>query len=265
MTNSRSCLKKTIGIFLLIYDIEPKHFRKESLIKPKTPIALNIARLSHKGCSKWTALLKGRNNQYIQEENSIREAKVNAKLGLSLDAEQWSKIYKNLRTISFDFNYRYLQYRLNRGLLETNSMNLHILNRAHETRCTFCNRELETIKHLLWDCNVTKTFYRDIKTLLFEKWPNFIWIHSLEWLLFGEIGKSHNNSQRIIILLLIRYIYNRKACRQLPNVEGCKMFLYNTLYLLQKAGEVKSTAMNLSFLNTLEFTNIYKKFDVILN
>ena len=144
-------------------------------------------------------------------------------------------------------------------------MNLHILNRAHETKCTFCNRETETIRHLLWDCNVTKSFYTDMKIILFEKWPNFIWINSLEWLLFGEIGKSHNNSQRIIILLLIRYIYNRKACRQMPSIEGCKMFLYNVLYQLQKAGEVKSTAMNLSFLSTLEFTNIYKKFDVILN
>ena len=140
-------VKKTIGIFLLIYDIEPKHFRRDSLITPRTPIALNIAKISHKGCARWTALLKGRNNLYIQEENTIREAKANTKLGLSLDSEQWTKIYKNLRTISFDFSYRYLQYRLNRGLLETNSMNLHILNRAHETKCTFCNRETETIRH----------------------------------------------------------------------------------------------------------------------
>ena len=250
---------------MLIYDIDIKLFKRETLIKPKTPIALNIAKISHKGCSKWAALLKGRYNSYIQEENRTREAKVNAKLGLSLDTDQWMKIYKNLRTIMFDFNYRYLQYRLNRGLLETNSKNQHVPSRAHETRCTFCNREIETIKHLLWDCDITKSFYTDMKILLFVKWPNFIWINSLEWLLFGEISKSHNNSQRTIILLLIRYIYNRKACKQMPNVEGCKMFLHNTLYQLQKAGEVKSTAMNLSFLSTFEFQNIYKKFDVISN
>ena len=87
-------LKKTIGIFLLLYDINETDFKVESLTLPKTPIALNIAKISEKGCSKWAQLLKGKNDSKIQKENRIREAKLNDALGINLDTRDWKKIYK---------------------------------------------------------------------------------------------------------------------------------------------------------------------------
>ena len=102
-----------------------------------------------------------------------------------------------------------------------------------------------------------------MKTVLIEYWPDFIWIDDIKWVLFGEIGRTHNNSQRIIIILILRYVYMRKAFKQRPTVTGCKNYLHNLLFTLQKAGEVKSTAMNLSFLSKAEFANIHRKFDSV--
>ena len=256
-------LKKTIGIFLLLYDINETDFKVESLTLPKTPIALNIAKISEKGCSKWAQLLKGKNDSKIQKENRIREAKLNDALGINLETRDWKKIYNSLGTISFDFKYRYFQYRINRGLLETNSRNRKVPSRVHDIMCNFCNSNVETLRHLLWDCNITKDFYNEMKTVLIAIWPDFIWINDLKWVFFGEIGRTHNNSQRIIVLFILRYLYMRKAFKQRPTVLGCKNYLHNLLFTLQKAGEVKSTAMNLAFFSKAEFANIYRKFDII--
>ena len=256
-------LKKTIGIFLLVYDIKESDFKVESLNLPKTPIALNIAKISEKGCSKWALLLKGKNDSAIQKENRIREEKLNDALGIHIETKEWKKIYNSLGTISFDFKYRYFQYRINRGLLETNSKNRHVPSRVHDTMCNFCNRSVETIRHLLWECDITKDFYNEMKEVLIENWPDFIWINDIKWLLFGDIGRTHNNSQRIIIILILRYVYMRKAFKVRPTVSGCKNYLHNLLFTLQKAGEVKSTAMNLTFFSKAEFVNVYRKFDNI--
>ena len=55
----------------------------------------------------------------------------------------------------------------------------------------------------------------------------------------------------------------RKAYGVRPTVTGCKNYLHNLLFTLQKAGEVKSTAMNLTFFSKAEFVNVYRKFDNI--
>ena len=62
----------------------------------------------------------------------------------------------------------FLQFKLLHYKIYTNSL-LYKLKMVETYRCTFCELELETILHLLWDCSVTKNVWLAIEEWLIMK------------------------------------------------------------------------------------------------
>ena len=50
----------------------------------------------------------------------------------------------------------------------TTNKYLHTIQLSDSNTCTFCDRDVETIKHLFWECPVTQRFIQNIdRTLLY--------------------------------------------------------------------------------------------------
>ena len=85
-------------------------------------------------------------------------------------------------------------------------------------RCTFCELELETILHLLWDCSVTKN----------------VWLAIEEWLIMKKIvpndfkltlklvilGYAHSACVNNVLMTVKYYIYRYKCMNNTPNGVG---------------------------------------------
>ena len=254
MPSEYESIKKTIGIFLLIYDIDLEKIGKHRMALPNTPIIIKIVRLKDKGCTEWSKIYRKINYEKFKVENIEKENKYERKLGLRMNREEWENIYKNLKTLRYSFIMRWFQYRLNRGILETNTINSW--DPTANIKCTFCNRHNEDIRHLLWDCNTTKSFLAEIRIFLENIWPDFTWENNLKWFLFGKTNENHANKNRFVILNIIRFIYTQKTIRRNPTMENFKIWFSSELYEYKQAAKVKNTAVNLLFLLNNDFYNI---------
>ena len=254
MPSEYESIKKTIGIFLLIYDIDLEKIGTHRMALPNTPIIIKIVRLKEKGCTEWSKIYRKINYEKFKSENIEKENKYTRKLGLTINREEWENIYKNLKTLRYSFIMRWFQFRLNRGILETNTINSW--DPTADIKCTFCNRYNEEIKHLLWECNITKTFLDEVKILLENVWANFTWENDIKWFLFGKTNENHASKNRFVILNVVRFIYIQKTIRRNPTVENFKIWFSSELYEYKQAAKVKNTAVNLLFLTHNEFYNI---------
>ena len=91
---------------------------------------------------------------------------------LAKAVEKWNNIFGSLDwhrpTINSSFNIstsdtklKWFQYRILCRILTTNDY-LYKRKVNDSDRCTLCKTEKETIRHLLWDCTYTETFWKRI-------------------------------------------------------------------------------------------------------
>ena len=73
----------------------------------------------------------------------------------------WPAVYSSLKNSSSDTKHKWFQYRILRRVLTTNDY-LYKRKVIDTDRCTFCKTEKETIRHLLWDCTYTETFWKHV-------------------------------------------------------------------------------------------------------
>ena len=108
----------------------------------------------------------------------------------------------------------FFQFKLLHYKIYTNSL-LYKLKMVETYRCTFCELELETILHLLWDCSVTKN----------------VWLAIEEWLIMKKIvpndfkltlklvilGYAHSACVNNVLMTVKYYIYRCKCMNNTPN------------------------------------------------
>ena len=70
----------------------------------------------------------------------------------------WSKIYSLLFIVTIETKIREFQYKILNNIVFTNEK-MFRLKMIDSPLCTFCKREIESIEHLFFYCNVTKTFW----------------------------------------------------------------------------------------------------------
>ena len=70
----------------------------------------------------------------------------------------WSKIYSLPFIVTIETKIREFQYKILNNIVFTNE-NMFRLKMIDSPLCTFCKREIESIEHLFFYCNVTKTFW----------------------------------------------------------------------------------------------------------
>ena len=81
---------------------------------------------------------------------------------LHMDELQWRDFFKMPFIVTNNTKLQWLQYRINHRILATNSF-LFKIKVVENPYCTFCQEELKTFEHLLWNCEITKNFIEDLK------------------------------------------------------------------------------------------------------
>ena len=138
----------------------------------------------------------------------------------------WKNIFlKSFRT-TIDCQLKWFQYRILHRILPTRRY-LFLCNIIDSPQCSFCDREEETIHHLLWQCQVVTVFWRNLKTELVTACPhmnNFDF--SEELVIFGVKENVQTDDAFDFILLLAKYfIYKSKFTKTLPPISVFKKYL----------------------------------------
>ena len=130
----------------------------------------------------------------------------------------WENIYTNCIKLTVDNKLRWFQFRIIYRILGTNSL-LHKIGTRDSGLCDFCKLKNETILHLFLDCNITASFFNDIKRWLFN---NFGLEASFdkETILFGNGSEIY--FIQLIILLAKFHIYKSKMQNKLPSFDILK-------------------------------------------
>ena len=132
-------------------------------------------------------------NKLMQEFGFINEE----------DYKIFNKIIQNIKEIKLkDF-----QFKVTYKILVTNSF-LHKINKIDSNMCEYCNRQPETIHHLLVECEISKRFWNELKT-----WLNDISSVTLDLgeknILFAYQDKS-NTIRNYLCILAKYFIYTTK-------------------------------------------------------
>lgn len=142
--------------------IEYIKVQKDDLSQLKTNLRLN-ENMYHllmykKGCKNIYNNLLNSNNSAV-----IKNLRWEEDLG-DIPTEVWKKAYQSLNNIS-SIKIRDFQFKILHRILPTKSY-LKIIRREDNDVCNFCNKERETIFHLLFECQVVQSFWKSFKNWL---------------------------------------------------------------------------------------------------
>ena len=168
---------------------------------------------------------------------------------------EWSDIFSRPFIVTKSTKLQWFQFRVNHHILTTNSR-LFKSGLVITPRCTFCNKENETIIHCLWECTEVQKFLNSFHTLL-----NFLSIHFLlnkVSFLFGENLEFTRVDNEIIILIKF-YIYKSRCLSKALNVNGLINHLKD-YHIIQKQ---VSLSKDVSFKN--KFEDEWKKWENLIS
>ena len=165
----------------------------------------------------WTCLRRG--NKFIQQmwiRCDIAPVAVD-KWNKQFINLNWKLIFTRCFQISVDTRLKWFQARILHRLIPTEKF-LHACKIADSPLCVFCKGEIETIVHLFWHCDLIKTFWKDLLTLLKSK------CLGCEALVFTEqlvlFGVSENIvTDKVLDLIVLHakfYIFKCKLQKALP-------------------------------------------------
>ena len=86
----------------------------------------------------------------------------NTELGINLDVENWTTIFRKAICITIDTKLRFFRCKIQYKKLSTN-VELAKWKENQSTLCTYCNSKPETIVHLFWECKLVKRLREKVK------------------------------------------------------------------------------------------------------
>ena len=159
--------------------------------------------------------------QVANEELVMRyKTKWEERLNIELDYNEYEKVTKGIPRITICTKLRSFQWRL---LLHATITNVHLLRyRIRDDECcTFCNKNAETVQHLLCECEKVTPIWEFICTHLRIPTP------SVKQILFNQVKKNLKDKENCVILLTKYYIYCRRCAQEQPNVNSLRKFINN--------------------------------------
>lgn len=103
------------------------------------------------------------------------------------------------------------------------------MNIINYDTCTFCSQEPETIKHLFFTCDITKTFWSKLTEIINEKCPEVQVNWNITDVLFGN--SKLDTVQNLILLQAKLYVYAQRCNKKQPLINHFRhniQYLYNT-------------------------------------
>ena len=142
----------------------------------------------------------------------------------NIQEKDWKKIYMYPMKITKYCTLQWFQICINHNILITNKR-LQYMGIKDDPLCTFCKTHVETTVHLLWNCSITKDFFKS-----FLSWLRSFHIHielSEKLFLFGlESGEKVSNVSKFILLYAKYYIYCSRCNNHSLMLEIFKKKLY---------------------------------------
>ena len=132
----------------------------------------------------------------------------------------WKKIFNICHKTTIDTKLKWFQMRLLYRILPTNRF-LFLRKIKTSANCDLCQNNVETIEHMLFDCDVIKLFWQNIVDKFISKLPHANSLNlSKQLVIFGS--KKHVTTDKpfdIFILCAKYYIYSCKFQNAIPNAD----------------------------------------------
>ena len=141
---------------------------------------------------------------------------------ISIDA--WDYIFRSPWATTRETKIVFFQFKFLHRILPTNRL-LYLMGKTDSQLCTFCQREVESIGHLFWDCTFSSTFILDVE----GRFLGNQFVFSKQDIFFGyQYSLCH--PYNFLILHLKYYLFSCKLQSIKPNVNS---FYYKFKFALQ--------------------------------
>ena len=124
---------------------------------------------------------------------------------------------------TIDTKLRDFQFKFLKRIIPTNTF-LFKCNISSSNLCDFCSSDIETVKHLFWECQFSQQFWLQLKTFLNN--VNIDVTFDYKNICFGISNTTLSNSIINFIILSAKYfIFKSKYMKNIPNITLFKSFL----------------------------------------
>ena len=215
------------------------------IAQPRIPLIVKLITMSNKGCSVWTRLIK---STFGRGGVTEMEQKQEQRLGIILGVNYWDSCYFLTKKINFNNRIKWLQYQITRGVLQVNRV-VSIYKDDVGPECTFCNNSVETIKHLFFECDISKNFLQQCinKIAEYGHYINFDEIQPYEFLFIQR--RRLRCYKTFFFFLHIKYFIWIARCKKfIPTVDGFESYFKKEIDILLKCTTVYT---NLQFIHDI--------------
>ena len=184
---------------------------KGALCLPLIPFNFRFLWKDKKGCSRiYNCLCSSKKVSY----NFI--AKWETKLNVSFTNLNWMTLCNIPFSSTKDTRLRWFQFRLVHRILGVNSF-LAKIGKKDNGLCTFCQAENETLIHLFCKCEISSTFWSQVKDWIEEVLGGNLFLDDMA-ILFG-IRKKSWSAVNLILLLGRFHMYKMKMMDSKPSLK----------------------------------------------
>lgn len=126
---------------------------------------------------------------------------------------------------SIDTTLRNFQYKFLMRLIPTNKYLLRC-KLSSSNLCDFCNMNIETTKHLFWECQYVQNFWTEFNQFLNSKNINYtINFKDISFGIMDNFLQNDTLATNFIIMLAKYFIFKMKLKNIIPHIEQFKNYL----------------------------------------
>ena len=156
-------------------------------------------------------------NEFKCKKQTVPTAQIKLKQKYPDLSLEWKRIYSLPFTVTLETKIREFQYKLLNNIVFTNDK-LFRFKMIDSPLCAFCQTEVESPEHLLFNCNITKTFWQLLSSWLNEQKITSISL-TMESVVFGVFNVAEDFLILNHVILLAKfYIYKCKLNNTPPSL-----------------------------------------------
>ena len=177
-----------------------------------------------------------------REKNDYDHGKITwqTELKNDWDEAEWSEIRMHGYYLSRSTKLRSFQFKLLSKKLVTNVTRCK-WDTEISPKCEFCKESDETLIHLLWECDITKLFWKKLQQWL--KYTCKIDVNiTVITMITNKFDGKHKEFIDTVILITKQYVYACKCLQEKPNVVTVAERIFR-MYIAEKAIALQSNKM----------------------
>ncbi len=161
-------------------------------------------------------------------------------LNIAIERGEICKIFENIKFITLNTKLRSFQLRLLHYAIVTNDK-LSRWKVIDSDRCTFCNEAVETILHLIWDCQAAKHIWNQIQWYV-KSCSNRTINLTLKNIIFCKFSSKPMDWLNTLCLITTQYLYSSRCLKIIPNFACLKQKILD-MHNLEKYIAIKNNRL----------------------